>query len=730
MIATRRPTARQHVAYVNLVGRQRRARLRRRRLSSQNGRMLFEAPRFREGVAAVTVDLDRTRRLRTREHDVARRPGRVAPWPPLEWRAWRRRAHRGSRASRSSSRPVEQELLPPAKPAAPPRPRARDFCEELLDALALGVGDYFEKNGCFKTIGVALSGGRDSLLVLAIARRWIDAAPRSPEAERQAKAREILRAFFMPTRFSSPETRAAAEQTARDFDAPFVGRVRSTTPSSASSPRWRRCSSPASRSRAGAPERPGARARRADVDVGQQRRRALPPDEQHEREGRRLRDHRRRHGGRAQRHRQRAEDGRQLPHRLALRETARRGSADLLKPASAELADDMEDERELMPFPVLDACFALFAGEKMSPRRGGASLARSMFPEHAPERLRRLGGALRRASSRPRSTSGCRRRSRCTSATSTSSASARCSSRHWFPSRDRARATATLIIATPFSQIISPKISGAMLGLTFLGLKGWQWMFIYWGLPAVVLGLLVLFFLPDRPRDARWLTPDERDALESELDRDRLVRSSKGKIGVLEALGHPKVLLLALAYFLAVSANYGLEFFLPSILKDWYKLPLDSITWILMIPPAAALVGQLFAGWHSDLRKERRLHTVVPLLIGATMLLLASRSAGNLAITVTCFVIAAAGIKSYQPSFWALPPLLLSEAAAAGSIGFINAVGNLGGAFGSSMMGRVKSATGSFAGGLTVLSAAMALSAVTIFWLGLGKAARPVAETG
>jgi ACS family tartrate transporter-like MFS transporter len=301
---------------------------------------------------------------------------------------------------------------------------------------------------------------------------------------------------------------------------------------------------------------------------------------------------------------------------------------------------------------------------------------------------------------------------------------------HWFPSRDRARATATLIIATPFSQIISPKISGAMLGLTFLGLKGWQWMFIYWGLPAVVLGLLVLFFLPDRPRDARWLTPDERDALESELDRDRLVRSSKGKIGVLEALGHPKVLLLALAYFLAVSANYGLEFFLPSILKDWYKLPLDSITWILMIPPAAALVGQLFAGWHSDLRKERRLHTVVPLLIGATMLLLASRSAGNLAITVTCFVIAAAGIKSYQPSFWALPPLLLSEAAAAGSIGFINAVGNLGGAFGSSMMGRVKSATGSFAGGLTVLSAAMALSAVTIFWLGLGKAARPVAETG
>jgi nitrate/nitrite transporter NarK len=107
------------------------------------------------------------------------------------------------------------------------------------------------------------------------------------------------------------------------------------------------------------------------------------------------------------------------------------------------------------------------------------------------------------------------------------------------------------------------------------------------------------------------------------------------------------------------------------------------------------------------------------------MLLLVSQTQGHLALTVTFFVIAAAGIKSYQPSFWALPPLLLSEAAAAGSIGLINAVGNLGGAFGSSMMGRVKAATGSFAGGLTVLALAMALSAVVVFSLGLGKRTDP-----
>jgi ACS family tartrate transporter-like MFS transporter len=292
---------------------------------------------------------------------------------------------------------------------------------------------------------------------------------------------------------------------------------------------------------------------------------------------------------------------------------------------------------------------------------------------------------------------------------------------HWFPSRDRARATATLIIATPFSQIISPKLSGALLHVNALGLHGWQWMFIAWGVPAVVLGVIILLFLPNRPRDARWLTPEERDALEAELSRERLARAGQKKMKLLEALMHPKVLLLALAYFLAVSANYGLELFLPTILKDWYKLTNDTITWLIMLPPIAALTAQLFAGWHSDLRKERRLHTVVPLLVGAAMLLLASRSQGTLALTMGCFVLAAAGIKAYQPSFWALPPLLLSEAAAAASIGFINAIGNLGGAFGSSMMGRVRTATGSFGGGLAVLSTAMLMSALVIFFLGLGK---------
>jgi MFS transporter, ACS family, tartrate transporter len=306
---------------------------------------------------------------------------------------------------------------------------------------------------------------------------------------------------------------------------------------------------------------------------------------------------------------------------------------------------------------------------------------------------------------------------------------------HWFPSRDRARAIATFLIATPTAQIVSPKISNLLLALTPtesiaggaagrgpLGLQGWQWMYIGWGLPAIVLGIIVLFWLTDRPGQARWLTTEERDALEAELERDKLAVGAGRRMKVVEALRQPTVLLLALAYFLAVLANYSVEFFLPSILKRWYNLKLDAVTWLILLPPIAALAGQLVAAWHSDLSRERRLHAVVPMVCAAAALLLVSRSQGHLVVTVALFTVAAAGIKSYQPSFWAMPSLLLTEAGAAGSIGFINSVGNLGGFVGPYMMGWVEHTTGSFVGGLVVLSAALMLGAALIFSMDVGRA--------
>ncbi len=305
---------------------------------------------------------------------------------------------------------------------------------------------------------------------------------------------------------------------------------------------------------------------------------------------------------------------------------------------------------------------------------------------------------------------------------------------HWFPSRDRAKALSYFLIATPFAQVMSPKISNMLLkiGTTevvngetinhplVLGMTGWQWVYVFWAIPAVLLGIGVLFFLTDRPSQAKWLTTEEKEALESQLAEER-AHSTKGKrMTVFEALRHPKVLLLALAYFCTVTGSYGVEFFMPSILKDWYALSLDNLTWLIMLPPLVAVGGQLLTGWSSDHFKERKLHATLPIILGAGALGLMPFSQGNLVLTVTLFMLAFAGFKAYMPAFWSLPNLFLAEAAAAGSIGLINSVGNLGGFLGPTLMGKVQTLTGSYAGGLYYLCGSMLVSASIIFFLGLG----------
>ncbi len=309
---------------------------------------------------------------------------------------------------------------------------------------------------------------------------------------------------------------------------------------------------------------------------------------------------------------------------------------------------------------------------------------------------------------------------------------------HWFPARERARALSYFLIGTPIAQMTSPKITNALLKLgaaetiagtpsqggLFLGLHGWQWVFVAEGLPAVVLGLVVLVALPDRPRNAKWLAPDEREALERQLELEKARRAAGRRMTLLQAFGSPKVLLLAFAYLCGTSANYGIEFFLPSILQQWYSLNLDRITWLLILPPVLALASQLAVGWNSDRTRERRLHAVVPITLGMAGLALVPLTRGHLPLTVGAFMLIVAGIKAYQPAFWSLPSLFLTDVAAAGSIGLINSIGNLGGFFGPTILGGVENLTGSFVGGIYYLAGSMAVCASIIFALGVGRRER------
>lgn len=305
---------------------------------------------------------------------------------------------------------------------------------------------------------------------------------------------------------------------------------------------------------------------------------------------------------------------------------------------------------------------------------------------------------------------------------------------HWFTARDRAKALSYFLIATPFAQMLSP-ISNWFLKFgssetlqsgevifhpKLLGLVGWQWVYIFWAIPAVVLGIGVLWLLTDRPKQAKWLTPEEAEALEAELERERMLKTKGKRMTLMEAFSHPKVLLLCAAYFCITTCSHSMELFMPSVIQDWYALSTKDFTILIVLPPLLALFGQLFGGWSSDRMQERRLHACVPIFIGALAMLAAPLTKGNLVLTMVCLMVAFAGFKTYMPAFWSLPSLFLAEAAAAGSIGLINSVGNLGGATGPWILGQIKDATGSYANGFYFLASSMFIASAIVYFLGLG----------
>ncbi len=314
---------------------------------------------------------------------------------------------------------------------------------------------------------------------------------------------------------------------------------------------------------------------------------------------------------------------------------------------------------------------------------------------------------------------------------------------HWFPQRDRARALAYFFVASPIAQIISPRLSSGLLkigttevvdGVTithpaFCGLHGWQLVYLLWALPAVILGVVVLRVLVDRPAQARWLDAEEKAALVGELKQERAVHAGR-PMGLIHGLANPRILLLCVAFFACVTANYGIEFFLPTILRDWYGLDFNQLAWLVALPSFLALAGQLFVAWNSDRLQERRWHVLVPMILAAVALGLAPLTRGNLALTVLCFVVAAAGLKAYLPAFWALPNLLLTATAAAGSIGLINSIGNLGGFLGPNILGRVHSATHSFVIGLYCLGASILVAVTLIAVIRLRPPTPPAGEPG
>jgi len=298
---------------------------------------------------------------------------------------------------------------------------------------------------------------------------------------------------------------------------------------------------------------------------------------------------------------------------------------------------------------------------------------------------------------------------------------------HWFPRRDRTKTLAWFFIGTPVAAIIGPPISERIMVIgergnpAVWGMIGWQWVFIVWGIPAVLLGILTLFYLTDQPRQASWLTEEEREALETTLAHEKHEQKQQvGPMSIGQALANPKVLALAAAYFFVVTGSYGVELYMASIVQDWYGLDVKRIAYLIIIPAIGALIGQLLIGWNSDRTHERRWHASLPIILGAAALAVIPWTKGTLWLTIVLFTLTMIGMKAYLPAFWALPSLFLTESAAAASIGLINSCGNLGGAVGPSVLGFVKQATGEYRFGLWYLGASVTVSALIIVSLQIG----------
>ena len=288
----------------------------------------------------------------------------------------------------------------------------------------------------------------------------------------------------------------------------------------------------------------------------------------------------------------------------------------------------------------------------------------------------------------------------------------------WFPRRERARATALFILGLPISVLLGAPLSAALLSLDgWGGYQGWQWLFVIEGIPAVILGFVVLAYLTDRPSDARWLTSAQREWLVAKLAEEEAATASIRKFSVAQVLRNGKVLTLALAFLCNVVAIYGITMWLPLIVKSAGDMTNFQIGLVTTLPYICAAVAMIANARHSDRAGERKLHILISALIGAAGFLLAAAAASPY-VGLLGICIGAAGIWGANTIFWTLPASFLTGAAAAAGIGLINAVGNLGGFVGPYMIGWIRDSFGGFGPAMFCLAGFLAThGVVTYFFL-------------
>ena len=284
---------------------------------------------------------------------------------------------------------------------------------------------------------------------------------------------------------------------------------------------------------------------------------------------------------------------------------------------------------------------------------------------------------------------------------------------YWFPSARRARVVALFMSAIALSGVVGGPLSGwimqALAGK--FGWSGWQWLFLMEGIPSVLVGVWVLFYLDDSIAGARWLSADEKSSLQARIAADERSEQITGIVG---AFADGRVWLMSAVYFCLVMGLYGVTFWLPQIIQSTGGQDVFTVGLLTAIPYGAATVAMVMASRHSDRTGERRWHLALATFTGGAGLVLSALTGGSALLSLAALSLATMGIMSSLPLFWPLPTAFLRGGAAAAGIAVINSLGNLAGFTSPFMVGTIKDATGSMAMGLYILALTLGLGGILV----------------
>ena len=289
--------------------------------------------------------------------------------------------------------------------------------------------------------------------------------------------------------------------------------------------------------------------------------------------------------------------------------------------------------------------------------------------------------------------------------------------KRWFPASARARAVAWFMTANPLAGVIGSPISGALLGLHGGGLKGWQWMFLIEGLPAILLGATVFWTLAESPHDATWLRSEERDWLLEKLAGDRQADTAVSLRGIWRVVFSAKIWMLSLVYFGVSTTMYGVTLWLPSVIRASSGLSYFWTGVVAVLPFLISVIVMVLVGMRSDRTRERRWHTAIPAFTAAAGLIAAAY--GNTTLVVVAGLsLGMAFAEGMCGPFWAMATSSMAGISAAAGIAVINSLANLGGYFGPDIIGLFRTANGGFRGGLLAIGATVAISGLTAVIVG------------